>query len=91
MPAQRDRNRHTHSELFEAGCFQIEIEVEHRQVTKLFREQAVIPLGVLGQTIVRDRKSAELCLTQVVKRDRWDLPAADQFASHRPAVPCDNA
>jgi hypothetical protein len=45
---------------FKASHLDIEIEIEQRQLLQLFRQQRVVPAGVLGQPVVGDHEGAGL-------------------------------
>jgi hypothetical protein len=88
--------------LFEAGDFEIdladletdnveaEVELGDRQLLELLGEKPLVPLGVLGETVIGDHQGSPFGVTEPLDQDRRDLRPAQRLAGEEPAVPGDH-
>ena len=69
---------------------QFKVEVRFTQCRKFRAQQALVPTGVLGNSVVGDDKRPPLRLGQMIKRDDRHLGHAEALRGQEPAVPGDD-
>jgi hypothetical protein len=61
-----------------------------REVLKLLGQEPLVPLGVFGESVVRDRQGSAFRLAETIDHDRWDLAPAELATGHDPTMAGDH-